>query len=54
MPLVESGLLALANTPDATLESTLTLRRCLKVLNSVLNEFSAMKMLAGVKTMSQV
>lgn len=54
MPLVENGLLSLANSQNVTIQSTLTLRRSLKVLNSILYEFANMKMLAGIKTMSQV
>lgn len=54
MPPIEDGLLSLANSPNASIQSTLTLRRSLKVLNSVLNEFASMKMLTGAKTMSQV
>ena len=54
MPIIESGLLSLTNSPNATIQSTLALRRSLKVLVSVLHEFSGMKMLTGVKTMSQV
>ncbi|KAH0839916.1 ARM repeat-containing protein [Lanmaoa asiatica] len=54
MPVVENGLLPLTNPLNVTIQSTLALRRSLKVLNSVLKVFSSMKMLAGVKTMSQI
>lgn len=54
MPVVESGLLSLATSTNAAVQSTLVLRRSLKVLNSVLKEFSNVKMPAGIKTMSQV
>jgi hypothetical protein len=54
MPVVESGLLSLASFPNATIQSTLSLRRSLKVLHSIIEGFSGMKMLAGVKTMFQV
>ncbi|KAN0097466.1 Armadillo-type fold [Tylopilus felleus] len=54
IPVVQSGLLSLANSPNATIQSTLPLRRSLKVLYSVIKELANMKMLTGVKTMSQV
>lgn len=54
MPVVESGLLALASSPNVTMQSTLSLRRSLKVLGSVIKEFSSTKMLTGIKTMFQV
>ncbi|KAF8557000.1 ARM repeat-containing protein [Imleria badia] len=54
MPVVESGLLSLASSPNASIQSTLSLRRSLQVLNSVIKEFSGVKMPAGVKTMSQI
>jgi len=54
MSVVESGLLALASTPNVTMQSTLSLRRSLKVLGFVIKEFSNTKMLTGVKTMFQV
>ncbi|KAG8218630.1 ARM repeat-containing protein [Butyriboletus roseoflavus] len=54
MPVVESSLLSLANSTHATIQSTLALRRSLKVLNSVINEFSIMKIPAGIKIMYQI
>lgn len=54
MPVIESGLHSLTNFPNVTIQSTLTLRRSLKVLNAVIKELSGVKMLAGVKTMSEV
>ncbi|KAF9247341.1 ARM repeat-containing protein [Melanogaster broomeanus] len=54
MPVVEAGLVSLVNSPNATMASTLSLRRSLKVLNSILKELSSMKMLTGVKTMSEI
>ncbi|KAF8450539.1 ARM repeat-containing protein [Boletus edulis BED1] len=54
MPVVQEGLLSLTSSPNATIQSTLSLRRSLKVLNSVIKEFSNMKMLTGIKIMSQV
>ncbi|KAG9317447.1 ARM repeat-containing protein [Chiua virens] len=54
IPVIESGLLSFLNSPNPTIQSTLTLRRTLKVLNFIIKEFSNMKMLAGVKTMAQI
>ncbi|KAF9226602.1 ARM repeat-containing protein [Gyrodon lividus] len=54
MPVVESGLVSLANSPNVTMVSTLSLRRGLKVLNSIFKDFSSMKMLTGIKTMSEI
>ncbi|KIJ70097.1 hypothetical protein HYDPIDRAFT_178457 [Hydnomerulius pinastri MD-312] len=54
IPVVENGLVSLANSPNANLQSTLSLRRSLKVVNSILKEFSSMKMMTGVKTMAEI
>ncbi|KIL00584.1 hypothetical protein PAXRUDRAFT_821482 [Paxillus rubicundulus Ve08.2h10] len=54
MPVVESGLVALVNSPNATMASTLSLRRGLKVLNSIFKEFASIKFLTGIKTMLEV
>ncbi|KIJ20291.1 hypothetical protein PAXINDRAFT_166384 [Paxillus involutus ATCC 200175] len=54
MPVVENGLVSLVNSPNATMASTLSLRRGLKVLNTIFKEFSNIKILTGIKTMLEV
>jgi hypothetical protein len=51
---VDKSLQIRYNSADADGGATLVLRRSLKILNEILKEFSAVKMLQGVKAMGQV
>lgn len=50
MDVIRTNLEVLCGTPNGDPRSTLALRRGLALLNSVLKEFSGVKLLAGVKT----
>lgn len=54
MAIITTNLQARYSSPTEDPRSTLTLRRTLKLLNSVIKEFASMKMLSGVKIMAQV
>jgi hypothetical protein len=54
MDVIRTNLEVLCGSPNSDPQSTLALRRGLALLNSVLKEFSGVKLLAGVNTMVNV
>lgn len=54
MDVIRTNLGVLCGSPNNDPRSTLSLRRGLALLNSVLKEFSGVKLLAGVNTMVNV
>ncbi len=54
MNTIDTNLQLRYSTPSEDLRPTLLLQRSLQLLNGVLREFAAYKMLTGVKTMTQV
>jgi hypothetical protein len=54
MDVIRTNLEVLCGSPNNDQRSTLALRRGLALLNSVLKEFSGVKLLAGVNTMVNV
>ncbi len=54
MVIIDSSLQRRYSSPSEDLKDTVTLQRSLHLLNLILGEFAAHKMLTGVRTMSEV